>query len=99
MPPKKGTKSKGKRKAKAATTEPIKEAPVQEFDKVDEREEPEQTIMEVDSGPLEEVKAEESVAPTTYEAKPGMTLQERAQKLAGLRAKMVCYHQLCLCTD
>jgi len=103
MPPKKGTKSKGKGKgkgkAKAATPVPTEEASVQVIDTVDEREAAEQTPMEVDYIPVEEVKPEEPVAPTASEVRPGMTAQERAEKLAALRAKMVFHYQLFLCTD
>jgi len=99
MPPKrKGAKSKAKSRARAATPEPAQEASVQAIDTVDEREAAKQTPMEVDSAPIEEVEVEEPVAPTTSEAKPGMTPQERTQKLAALRTKMV-VHQLYLCTD
>jgi hypothetical protein len=100
MPPKrKGAKPKAKSKAKAATLEPAQEAPLQAIDTVDEREAAKQTLMEIDSTPVEEVEAEEPVAPTPSEAKSGMTPQERAQKLAALRAKMVVHYQLFLCTD
>jgi hypothetical protein len=96
MPPRKGTKSKakakGKGKAKIMTPEPVQEAPVQVIDEVDEREEAKQTLMEIDSAPVEEVKAEEPV-------QAGMTSRERVQKLAALRAKMVSYHQPCLSAD
>lgn len=100
MPPKKGTKSKGKgkAKAKAATPAPAQEVPVQSVDQVHKREEAKQTPMEVDSTSVDEVKAEESVAPTTNDSK-GMTPQERAQKLAALRAKMVCHYRLFLSTN
>lgn len=69
---------------------------MQVIDEVDEREEAKQTLMEVDSASVEEVKAEE---PVTNEVKAGMTSQERVQKLAALRAKMVSYHQPCLSAD
>ena len=98
MPPRKGTKSKGKSKAKPAISKPAQEVSVQAIDTVDERA-ANQTPMEVDSTPIEEVKAEEPVDPTTSEAKSAMTPQERAQKLVALRAKMVVHYQLFLCTD
>ena len=99
MPPRKGTKSKGKGKAKIVVPEPARGAPARVVDEVDEREAAKQTLMEVDSAPIERVKAEEPVAPTTSEANAGMTSQERVQKLAALRAKMVCYRQPCLSAD
>ena len=92
MPPKKGTKSKGKSRAKAAIPKPAQETSVQVIDTVDEREAAKQAPMEVDSTPMEEVNAEEPVVPTTSEAKSGMTPQERAQKLAALRTKMVLHY-------
>ena len=98
MPPKKGTRSKGKSKAKPAIPKPAQEVSVQAIDTVDEGRAAKQTPMEVDSIPMEEVKAEEPVAPTISEAKPGMTPEERAQKLVALRAKMVAHYQLSLCT-
>jgi hypothetical protein len=99
MPPKKGTKSKGRGKAKAATLEPAQEVTVQEVDMVDEKEIPKHTFMEVDSAPVEGVMGEDPVLEaTTSEAKPGITPQERAQKLAALRAKMVGRYQF-PCTD
>lgn len=99
MPPKKGTRSKGKSKAKPAIPKPAQEVSVQAIDTVDEDERAaKQTPMEVDSIPIEELKAEEPVAPTLSEAKSGMTPEERAQKLVALRAKMVAHYQLFLCT-
>jgi len=98
MPPRKGTKAKGKSKAKPAIPKPAQEVSVQAIDTVDETA-AKQTPMEVDSTPIEDDKTEEPVDPTASEAKSGMTPQERAQKLVALRAKMVVHYQLFLCTD